>query len=63
MTNFDRIRQMTEEEFADWLENFAEAYAAFWLLESTCKSVREDDKRIQLDMLRSEYIGDKIFEF
>jgi len=62
MTNFDRIRQMTEEEFADWLEDFAEAYVEFWLL-GTCKSVREDDKRIQLGMLKSEYIGDKMFEF
>lgn len=62
MTNFDRIRRMTEEEFADWLEDFAEAYVAFWL-PNICRSVREDDKRIQLDMLKSEYIGDKMFEF
>lgn len=56
MTNFDRIRQMTEEEFVDWLEDFAEAYVAFWFLDSTCKSIREDDKRIQLGMLRKEYV-------
>lgn len=62
MTNFERIKSMSEEEFADWLEDFAEAYVAFWL-PSICCQVREDDKKIQLDMLKSEYIGDKIFEF
>lgn len=53
---------MSEEEFADWLEDFAEAYVAFWL-PSICCQVRKDDKKIQLDMLKSEYIGDKMFEF
>lgn len=62
MTNFDRIRQMTEEEFADWLEDFTEAYVAFWL-PSICCQVREEDKKIQLDMLREKYAGDKMFEF
>lgn len=62
MTNFDRIRQMTEEEFVDWLEDFAEAYVAFWL-PSICCQVREEDKKIQLDMLREKYTRDKMFEF
>lgn len=62
MTNFDRIKSMSEEEFTDWLEDFAEAYVAFWLPRICCQ-VREDDKKIQLDMLKSEYIGDKMFEF
>lgn len=62
MTNFERIKSMSEEEFADWLEDFAEAYVAFWLPDICCQ-VRKDDKKIQLDMVKSEYIGDKILEF
>lgn len=62
MTNFEKIKSMSEEEFADWLEDFAETYVAFWL-PGMWYQVREDDKKIQLDMLKSEYIGDKMFEF
>lgn len=62
MTNFERIQQMTEEEFVEWLEDFAEAYVAFWL-PSICTSVRENDKKIQLDTLRAEYVEDKELEF
>ena len=29
MKNGDRIRLMTDEQFADWLEDFAEAYTSF----------------------------------
>lgn len=65
MTNFDRIRQMSKEEFAEWMEDFAEAYVSFWIMPcSECDfSHREEDKKIQLEMLISEYVGDRMFEF
>lgn len=57
MTKFDRIKRMSEDEFVEWLENFAEAYVAFWICPvSECDfSHREADKKIQLEMLREEY--------
>jgi len=47
MNNFDRIRQMSEEEFAEWLEDFAEAYVSFWIMPgSMCDfSHRDKDKK------------------
>ena len=65
MNNFDRIRQMSEEEFVEWLEDFAEAYVSFWIMPSgMCDfSHREKDKKIQLEMLISEYVGNRMFEF
>ena len=65
MTNGNRIRQMTDEELSDWMEDFAEAYVAFWIMPGDmCDfSHREEDKKIQLGMLRSEYVDDKMFEF
>ena len=65
MNNFDRIRQMSEEEFAEWLEDFVEAYVSFWIMPGgMCDfSHREKDKEIQLQMLKSDYVGDRMFEF
>lgn len=65
MTNGERIRSMTNEEFAEFLEDFAEAYVTFWICpgEMCDFSHRECDKNIQLGMLNAEYIDDKIFEF
>ena len=65
MNNFDRIRQMSEEEFAEWLEDFVEAYVSFWIMpRGMCDfSHREKDKEIQLQMLKSDYVGDRMFEF
>lgn len=65
MTNFDRIRQMSVEEFTDWLEDFAEAYVSFWIMPfDQCDfSHRQQDKTIQLHMLRSEYSGGQLFKF
>lgn len=56
---------MSEEEFAEWLEDFAEAYVSFWIMPgSMCDfSHREKDKEIQLQMLKSDYVGDRMFEF
>ena len=56
---------MSSEEFAEWLKDFAEAYVSFWIMPgSECDfSYREEDKRIQLEMLMSEYVGDRMFEF
>ena len=57
MTNFDKIRQMPIEEFVDWMENFAEAYVGFWIAPaSECDfNHGEQDKKIQLGYLKSEY--------
>lgn len=57
MTVFNKIKQMSEEEFIDWLEDFAEAYTAFWICPpSECDfSHREADKQIEREWLRSEY--------
>ena len=65
MTNFDRIRQMSEEEFVELMEDFAEAYISFWIMPSEMGdfSHREKDKKIQLHMLKSDYVGDRMFEF
>lgn len=48
---------MSIEEFVDWIENFAEAYVTFWIAPaSECDfSHREQDKKIQLGYLKSEY--------
>ena len=66
MNNFDKIRQMPEEEFVEWMEDFAEAYVSFWIMPgSMCDfSHRDKDKEIQLQMLKSDYVGDEnMFEF
>ncbi len=65
MDNFDRIRQMSVEEFVEWMEDFAEAYVSFWIIPGSMRdfSHREEDKKIQLEMLMSEYVGDRTFEF
>ena len=60
MKNGDRIRLMTDEQFADWLEDFAEAYTIFWINPDADFSHRDEDKKIQLRMLRSEYIDEPI---
>lgn len=56
---------MSEEEFAEWLEDFAEAYVSFWIMPyGMCDfSHREKDKEIQIQMLKSDYTGDRMFEF
>ena len=65
MTNGERIRSMTNEQLAEFLEDFAEAYVSFWImpLDQCDFSHREQDKKIQLSMLKSEYIDDKMYEF
>ena len=65
MTNGERIRSMTDEQLAEFLEDFAEAYISFWIMPfDQCDfSHREQDKKLQLSMLKSEYIGDKMYEF
>lgn len=64
MNNFDRIRQMSEKEFVEWLEDFAETYVSFWIMPDGCDfSHRDEDKKIQFQMLKSDYIDDRIFEF
>lgn len=64
MTQGDRIRAMTNEELAEWMEDFAEAYVCFWIIPGDqCDfSHREQDKLIQLDMLNSEYNDTMPFE-
>ena len=57
---------MSEEEFAEWMEDFAEAYVDFWIMPmDMCDfSHRDRDKEIQLQMLESTYVGDDdMFEF
>ena len=56
---------MSEEEFAEWLEDFAEAYVSFWIMpRDMCDfSHRDRDKEIQLRMSKSEYIENTMFEF
>lgn len=56
---------MSEEEFAEWLEDFAEAYVSFWIMPyGMCDfSHREKDKEMQIQMLKSNYTGDRMFEF
>ena len=57
MTHGDRIRAMTNEELAEWMEDFAEAYVSFWIMPGDqCDfSHRDQDKKLQLHMLNSEY--------
>ena len=63
MTNFDKIRQMTMEEFAEWMENFAEAYV--WLrtmpLDMCDFSHRDKDKKILLEVLKADYVENRSF--
>lgn len=56
---------MTDEQLAEFLEDFAEAYVSFWIMSfDQCDfSHREQDKKLQLSMLKSEYIDDKMYEF
>ena len=57
MTNFDKIKKMSEEEFVEWLEDTIEAYVSFWISPSEmCDfSHREEDKKMQLRMLKKDY--------
>ena len=56
---------MTNEELAEWMEDFAKAYVCFWIMPGDqCDfSHREQDKLIQLDILNSEYNNTIPFEF
>lgn len=65
MTNGDKIRNLSDDELADFLEDFAEAYVSFWIMPGDqCDfSHREKDKQIQLEYLKSQYLGDKLIEF
>lgn len=63
MTNFDKIRQMTVEEFAEWMENFVEAYISFWImpLDMCDFSHRDRDKKILLEVLKDDYVENRSF--
>ena len=61
MKNSDRIKLMTDEQFADWLEDFAEAYTSFWINPDADFSHRDEDKKIQLRMLQEENLDEYLF--
>ena len=58
MTNGDWVRSMTNEQLADWLEGFAEAFVSFWITphdQVDWSRIKQNDYRIQLNWLNSEY--------
>lgn len=57
MTNREWLKTLTNDQFAEWLEDFAEGYVCFWILHyDMCDfSHRDDDKEIQLNWLNSEH--------
>ena len=63
MTNREWLNSLTDVEFANWLEDFAESYITFWIMPfDKCDfSHRNYDKTVQLLWLESEHMEDVEF--
>ena len=57
MTNREWLNSLSDIDFTNWLEDFAESYTTFWIMPfDKCDfSHRNDDKTIQLHWLGSEH--------